>query len=75
MAITMEAIQKAADRLKALLPEDWKPEIGIVGGSGLAKLEEAVLEPRWEVGYGSVEGFPVSTGMFFSSVFLVSFSI
>ena len=66
----MEAIQKAADRLKALLPEDWKPEIGIVGGSGLAKLEEAVLEPRWEVGYGEVEGFPVSTGMYSYSFLL-----
>ena len=52
MAITIESIRDAADGLKALLPADFRPEIGIIGGSGLAALKEAVEEPRWEVPYG-----------------------
>jgi len=64
MAITMENIQAAVEGLKSLLPASFKPSIGIIGGSGLAALEEAVLEPRWEVPYGKIQGFPVSTGMF-----------
>jgi purine-nucleoside phosphorylase len=65
MAITIESIRDAADGLKALLPADFKPEIGIIGGSGLSALEEAVEEPRWEVPYGKIKGFPVSTGKSF----------
>jgi purine-nucleoside phosphorylase len=64
MAVTIESIREAADGLKAILPEDFKPEIGIIGGSGLSALEHAVEEPRWEVPYGKIKGFPVSTGMF-----------
>jgi hypothetical protein len=62
MAITIESIREAADSLKALLPADFRPEIGIIGGSGLSALEDAVEEPRWEVPYGKIKGFPVSTG-------------
>ena len=62
MAITIEIIQDAVDGLNALLPADFRPEIGIIGGSGLSALEEAVEEPRWEVPYGKIKGFPVSTG-------------
>lgn len=61
MAITIESIRDAVGGLKALLPEDFRPEIGIIGGSGLSALEEAVEEPRWEVPYGKIKGFPVST--------------
>lgn len=59
---TMQKIRNAADGLRKLLPKDFRPEMGIIGGSGLAALEEAVMEPRWEVPYGKIEGFPVSTG-------------
>jgi purine-nucleoside phosphorylase len=62
MAITIESIRDAVGGLKALLPEDFRPEIGIIGGSGLSALEEAVEEPRWDVPYGKIKGFPVSTG-------------
>jgi purine-nucleoside phosphorylase len=65
MAITIESIQEAADGLKAILPEDFRPEIGIIGGSGLSALEHAVDEPKWEVPYGKIKGFPVSTGKFY----------
>ncbi|KAE9374883.1 purine nucleoside phosphorylase I, inosine and guanosine-specific [Stipitochalara longipes BDJ] len=61
MAITIESIKEAVEGLKSLLPVDFKPEIGIIGGSGLSALEDAVLEPRWEVPYGKIKGFPVST--------------
>jgi hypothetical protein len=62
MAITMQSIKEAVEVLKSLLPADFKPEIGIIGGSGLSALEDAVMEPRWEVPYGKIKGFPVSTG-------------
>jgi purine-nucleoside phosphorylase len=62
MAITIESIREAAGGLKALLPANFRPEIGIIGGSGLSALEDAVQEPRWEVPYGKIKGFPVSTG-------------
>ena len=70
MAITMESIKEAAEVLKSILPASFKPEVGIIGGSGLSALEEAVLEPRWEVPYGKIRGFPVSTGMSISLLFL-----
>ena len=59
----MQSIKEAVEALKSLLPADFKPEVGIIGGSGLSALEEAVVEPRWEVPYGKIGGFPVSTGM------------
>jgi purine-nucleoside phosphorylase len=62
MAFTIESIREAADGLKAILPEDFRPEIGIIGGSGLSALEDAVEGPRWDVPYGKIKGFPVSTG-------------
>lgn len=61
MAITIEGIKEAAAGLQSLLPKDFKPEIGIIGGSGLSALEDAVREPRWEVPYRKIQGFPVST--------------
>jgi purine-nucleoside phosphorylase len=62
MAVTIESIREAADGLKTLLPADFRPEIAIIGGSGLSALEHAVEEPKWEVPYGKIKGFPVSTG-------------
>jgi purine-nucleoside phosphorylase len=62
MAITIESIREVVAGLKNLLPADFKPEIGIIGGSGLSALEDAVEQPKWEVPYGKIKGFPVSTG-------------
>jgi purine-nucleoside phosphorylase len=62
MAITIESIEDAVDGLRTLIPPLFRPQIGIIGGSGLSALEEAVEEPRWEVPYGKIKGFPVSTG-------------
>lgn len=61
MATTIESIREAVAGLKNLLPADFKPEIGIIGGSGLSALEDAVEQPKWEVPYGKIKGFPVST--------------
>lgn len=56
-------IRNAAEGLRKLLPNGFVPEIGIVGGSGLSTLEQA-LHPtmRVEVEYGQIKGFPISTG-------------
>ena len=62
MAITIESIREAVASLRNLLPADFKPELGIIGGSGLSALEDAVEQPKWEVPYGKIKGFPVSTG-------------
>ncbi len=62
MAITVESIREAADGLISFLPADFRPEMGIIGGSGLSALEDAVEEPRWEVPYCKIKGFPISTG-------------
>jgi len=63
-AVTYQSITEAVASLKALLPDGFKPAFGIIGGSGLSALEQAIQEPRTEVSYGLVKGFPVSTGRF-----------
>jgi len=68
MAITLQDITQAVDKLKTYLPQDFTPQIGIIGGSGLSALHEAVQEPRIEVSYADIKGFPVSTGMRVSHV-------
>jgi hypothetical protein len=62
MTITFESIQRAADGLKASLPNDFVPKIGIIGGSGLSALEKAIEGDRHEISYEQIDGFPVSTG-------------
>jgi purine-nucleoside phosphorylase len=59
---TFENFVEAADYLKSLLPKDFVPEIGIICGSGLSGVQEAVNGPRVEVPYSKIKGFPVSTG-------------
>ena len=54
--------QEAAEGLKKLLPEDFIPEVGIICGSGLSGLQEAVTGLRIEVPYSDIKGFPISTG-------------
>ena len=63
MAVTFEDVKQAADALTALLPEGFVPQFGIIGGSGLSALEQAIAGPRTEVPYGQIQGFPISTGM------------
>jgi purine-nucleoside phosphorylase len=48
--------------LKASLPTDFVPKIGIIGGSGLSALEKAIEGERHEISYEQIHGFPVSTG-------------
>ena len=60
--VTYQNIAEATTSLKALLPEGFTPTFGIIGGSGLSALEQAIQEPRVEVSYGLIKGFPVSTG-------------
>lgn len=62
MATTFQDIIAAVDKLRTFLPQDFTPQIGIIGGSGLSALHEAIQEPRIEVSYADINGFPVSTG-------------
>jgi purine nucleoside phosphorylase len=59
---SFENFSEAAEGLKKLLPEVFTPEIGIICGSGLSGLQQAVTGPRIEVPYNEIKGFPVSTG-------------
>ena len=59
---SFEDFAEAAEGLKRLLPVDFVPEIGIICGSGLSGLQQAVTGPRVEVPYSEIKGFPVSTG-------------
>lgn len=59
---TFENFVEAAEHIKSLLPVDFVPEIGIICGSGLSGVVEAVTGPRVEVPYSEIKGFPVSTG-------------
>lgn len=47
------------------LPESLQyPKIAIVCGSGLGGLADTIeSQPRHEISYGNIPGFPVSTGM------------
>jgi len=58
----MESITEAVEGLQAVLPKDFIPYVGIISGSGLSALEAAIEEPRQEVPYEGIKGFPVSTG-------------
>jgi purine-nucleoside phosphorylase len=73
MTITFESIQRAADGLKASLPTDFVPKIGIIGGSGLSALEKAIEGDRHEISYEQIDGFPVSTGQWRVSVYLYDY--
>jgi hypothetical protein len=68
MAITFESIQRAVNGLKASLPVDFVPKIGIIGGSGLSALEKAIEGDRHEISYEQIHGFPVSTGQWKISI-------
>jgi purine nucleoside phosphorylase len=63
---SFESIQTAAAGLRSILPAGFQPSVGIICGSGLSGIADAV-EPitdgmRDEVSYGEIKGFPVSAG-------------
>lgn len=58
----MDQIREAVEHLKSVIPDGLIPEIGIIGGSGLAALESAIKGERCKVSYEQIKGFPVSTG-------------
>lgn len=57
-----EDFVESAEAIKKLLPADFVPEIGVICGSGLSGIQQAVTGPRVEVPYNEIKGFPVSTG-------------
>lgn len=57
-----ENFVESAEAIKKLLPADFVPEIGVICGSGLSGIQQAVTGPRVEVPYNEIKGFPVSTG-------------
>lgn len=61
-----ESFVEAAEGLKKRLPAEFVPQIGIVCGSGLSGLQEAVTGPRIEIPYSEIKGFPVSTGKLYT---------
>ena len=69
MDITYESIQEAATALRKFLPKDFAPKIGIICGSGLSAIADAVDAivvdgVRDEISYRDIKGFPVSGGKF-----------
>jgi len=61
-----ERATATADTIRAYLPESLKsPKIAIICGSGLGGLANTIdPEPRVELPYSQIDGFPVSTGMY-----------
>lgn len=60
---TFEAITAAADGLKAVLPKGFIPTIGLISGSGLSGIADAIKpigSVRDEISYSDIKGFPVS---------------
>lgn len=65
MSNTFEAIQAAADGLRSFLPKGFEPSVGIICGSGLSGIADAVKAiegVRDEISYSEIKGFVVSTG-------------
>ena len=58
--MTWDAINSAADTIRARLPEDLRPSLGLVLGSGLGAFADT-LEDAVRVPYQDLQGFPVST--------------
>ncbi len=57
----LERIRGAADYIRALVG-DWRPDVGIVLGSGLGSLAEGITDAV-TVPYRDIPGFPVSTAI------------
>ena len=65
----LENIYTGVDCLKEKLAS-FKPEVGIILGSGLGKLANEIEKPI-EIPYGSIPGFPVSTAIGHRGSFIV----
>ena len=65
----LETIQKATGLLRERL-QGRQPQLGIVLGSGLGKLADAIEDPL-VIPYGSIPGFPVSTAVGHKGNFIV----
>lgn len=63
--VTSQHIAEALRYLQAKIPSKLhQPAIGIICGSGLNSLADAVRsEPRFEIPYVDIPHFPPSTGM------------
>ena len=69
----LERIVKAAEYVKArLAAKGFKPEVGIVLGSGLGKLSEKI-EKSISIPYKDIPGFPVSTAIGHKGDFIIGF--
>jgi purine nucleoside phosphorylase len=65
MEITFDSIFEASESLKKFLPKGFEPKIGIICGSGLSAIADAIEpidEIRDELSYADINGFPVSGG-------------
>ena len=69
----LERIVKAAEYVKArLAAKGFKPEVGILLGSGLGKLSEKI-EKSISIPYKDIPGFPVSTAIGHKGDFIIGF--
>lgn len=63
--------QEAVHVLQNSIPDPLKrPRVGVICGSGLAGLADAVSDPLLEVPYSDIPHFPKSTGIHLDSQFL-----
>lgn len=67
---------QTVDFIRGRLSEGLKqPKVGIVCGSGLSGLADAVRDDRekTEIGYNAIPNFPESTGAKFSNHFMAQY--
>jgi len=69
MDVRIERIHKAADYIKEQIG-DLQPTVGIILGSGLGKLANAIKDPI-VIPYKNIPGFPVSTAIGHKGNFIV----
>lgn len=58
--IILEKISTAADEIRKRLPDDFKPKLALVLGSGLGAFADQI-DVIAEISYGEISGMPVST--------------
>ena len=58
--IILEKISTAADEIRKRLPDDFKPKLALVLGSGLGAFADQI-DVIAEIPYGEISGMPVST--------------
>lgn len=60
MCTTSSAGQPAADKIRSLLPDGFQPKVGMVLGSGMGGIADAIENPTI-IPYGDIPGYPQST--------------